>query len=154
MALLEEKIAEIKDPELRRIIEEEVKALKKEKPFGLVFERHQPEVAPLYQARITRRETVAKRAGNLTETYRVINIHAGQANLIKDSDDSRETVPLADLVVVRRMGEPIYPALIPRDHISGTDPKTPHHILIEADNYHALQLLGYMYAGKVDCIYT
>ena len=153
MALLEEKIAEIKDPELRRIIEEEVKALKKDKPFGLVFERHQPEVAPLYQARITRRETVAKRAGNLTETYRVESIHAGQAHLIKDSDDSRETVPLADLVVVRRMGEPIYPALIPRDHISTTDTKTPHHILIEADNYHALQLLGYVYAGKVDCIY-
>jgi adenine-specific DNA-methyltransferase len=153
MALLEEKIAEIKDPELRRIIDEEVKALKKEKPFGLVFERHQPEVAPLYQARITRRETVAKRTGNLAETYRVESIHAEQANLIKDSDDSRETVPVAELVVVRRMGEPIYPALISQDRISTTSQKVPHHILIEADNYHALQLLGYMYAGKVDCIY-
>lgn len=27
------------------------------------------------------------------------------------------------------------------------------HTLIEADNYHALQLLEYLYAGKVDCIY-
>ena len=27
------------------------------------------------------------------------------------------------------------------------------HTLIEADNYHALQLLEYMYSGKVDCIY-
>lgn len=27
------------------------------------------------------------------------------------------------------------------------------HILIEADNYHALQLLEYLYAGQVDCIY-
>ena len=25
--------------------------------------------------------------------------------------------------------------------------------MIEADNYHALQLLEYLYAGKVDCIY-
>jgi len=25
--------------------------------------------------------------------------------------------------------------------------------LIEADNYHALQLLEWLYAGKVDCIY-
>ncbi len=153
MALLEEKIAEIKDPELRRIIDEEVKALKKEKSFGLVFERHQPEVAPLYQARITLRETVAKRTGNLAETYRVESIHAEQANLIKDSDDSRETVPLTELVVVRRMGEPIYPALISQDRISTTSQKVPHHILIEADNYHALQLLGYVYAGQVDCIY-
>ena len=29
----------------------------------------------------------------------------------------------------------------------------PWHTLIEADNYHALQLLDYLYAGKVDCIY-
>src|SRR5574344_1486417 len=27
------------------------------------------------------------------------------------------------------------------------------HALIQADNYHALQLLEYLYAGKVDCIY-
>ncbi len=27
------------------------------------------------------------------------------------------------------------------------------HTLIEADNYHALQLLEYLYAGRVDCIY-
>jgi adenine-specific DNA-methyltransferase len=29
----------------------------------------------------------------------------------------------------------------------------PFHTLIEADNYHALQLLEYLYAGQVDCIY-
>jgi adenine-specific DNA-methyltransferase len=29
----------------------------------------------------------------------------------------------------------------------------PWHTLIEADNYHALQLLDYLYAGQVDCIY-
>lgn len=29
----------------------------------------------------------------------------------------------------------------------------PFHALIEADNFHALQLLDYLYAGQVDCIY-
>lgn len=29
----------------------------------------------------------------------------------------------------------------------------PWHTLIEADNYHALQLLEYLYAAQVDCIY-
>jgi len=29
----------------------------------------------------------------------------------------------------------------------------PWHTLIEADNCHALQLLDYRYAGKVDCSY-
>jgi adenine-specific DNA-methyltransferase len=27
------------------------------------------------------------------------------------------------------------------------------HTIIEADNYHALQLLEYLYEGQVDCIY-
>ncbi len=44
MARLEDKIAEIKDPALRQIIDEEVK---EHKTFGLVFEPHQPEVVPL-----------------------------------------------------------------------------------------------------------
>ena len=33
------------------------------------------------------------------------------------------------------------------------DKELPTHALIQADNYHALQLLEYLYAGKVDCIY-
>lgn len=44
MARLEDKIAEIPNAELRQIIDEEVKALKKKKQFGLVFEPHSPEV--------------------------------------------------------------------------------------------------------------
>ncbi len=152
MARLEDKIAEIKDPALRQIIDEEVKALKEHKTFGLVFEAHQPEVVPLSNAKVTAREIVAKR-DKLTETYRVERVRDGLAELVSHADDSRETVPVESLVVVRRMGDPIYPALTPIDSIKNTDPQTPHHILIEADNYHALQLLGYLYAGKVDCIY-
>jgi adenine-specific DNA-methyltransferase len=37
--------------------------------------------------------------------------------------------------------------------VQNGDADTPWHILIEADNYHALQLLEYCYAGQVDCIY-
>jgi hypothetical protein len=29
----------------------------------------------------------------------------------------------------------------------------PWHVLIEADNFHALHALDYFYAGQVDCIY-
>jgi adenine-specific DNA-methyltransferase len=153
MARLEDKIAEIKDPELRRTIVEEVKALKQQKQFGLVYETHQPEVVPLFSAKVTARETVAKRAGKLSETYRVERVHHGKAELIKDNDDSRESALVDSLVVVRRMGQTIYPALMPMDQVQSGNPGDPCHILIEADNYHALQLLGYLYAGKVDCIY-
>jgi len=60
---------------------------------------------------------------------------------------------LEELVVVRRFGEPIFPALTPMDQVQNGPADAPWHCLIEADNFHALQLLGYLYAGKVDCIY-
>lgn len=97
--------------------------------------------------------TVAKKASALTETYRVSRVRDGMAELVKDADDSRESAPVDSLTVVRRMGQAIHPALVPVDQVQNGDPSQPHHILIEADNYHALQLLEYLYAGKVDCIY-
>lgn len=58
-----------------------------------------------------------------------------------------------DLVVVRRFGEPIFPALTPVDRVRNGPEDAPWHTLIEADNYHALQLLEYLYTGQVDCTY-
>ena len=49
--------------------------------------------------------------------------------------------------------EPIYPYLKPMDTVCNAPDSDLWHTLIEADNYHALQLLEYLYAGKVDCIY-
>lgn len=59
-----------------------------------------------------------------------------------------------DLVCIAEFGESIYPYLKQIDSIYKSDDKElPTHALIQADNYHALQLLEYLYAGKVDCIY-
>jgi adenine-specific DNA-methyltransferase len=154
MALLETKIDQISDPELRKVILEEVKKLKENKQFGLVFEHHIPEVVPIYSAPIRPRAMVAKKTGKLNETYRVKRVFNDKVELIKDTDGSIEVVPSDSVVVVKQFGEPIYPALIPVDKvINSPDPNAPHHILIEADNYHSLQLLEYLYPGKVDCIY-
>lgn len=65
---------------------------------------------------------------------------------------TRESFPVQQLVVVRSMGETIYPSLTPIDAVTNGDPAA-HAVLIEADNYHALQLLVFPYEGKVDCIY-
>ena len=161
MARIEEKIAEIADTSLRQIIAQEVANLKKRTRFGLVFEEHQPEVVPVHGARIKRNERVAKKTGNLTEIWRVLKIADGQALCEKekvkagkaDEVGERESFAVEQLVVVRRMGEAIYPALTPMNAVSNGDPAQPHHILIEADNYHALQLMLFPYEGKVDCIY-
>lgn len=57
------------------------------------------------------------------------------------------------MISVAEFGEPIYPCLKYIDSVENAPDSDLWHTLIEADNYHALQLLEYLYAGKVDCIY-
>lgn len=66
---------------------------------------------------------------------------------------SQKTFRLDELVTVAEFGEAIYPTLKPIDTVENAPGSDLWHTLIEADNYHALQLLEYLYAEKVDCIY-
>ncbi len=152
MAYLEDKIQQVQDKALRDVLLAEVKNLKKGKKFGLVFEEHVPELVPVYSAPIRPRSTVALKDGDLQETFRVNRIKNGTAFLSKDADNSECDYPLAKLVVVQRFGAAIYPSLIPIATVENGGER-PFHTLIEADNFHALQLLEYLYAGQVDCIY-
>ncbi len=153
MARIEEKIAEIANAGLRQVIAEEVAKLKKRTRFGLVFEEHQPEVVPIHGARIKREARVALKTGNLADIWRVLSVKDGQAHCEKERGDDRdapvrESFDINQLIVVRRMGEAIYPALTPINAVHNGDPAQPHHILIEADNYHALQLMLFPYEGR------
>lgn len=64
------------------------------------------------------------------------------------------TYAVGELLVVRQFGQPIFPMfLMEVESVANGPADGPWHTLIEADNYHALQLLDYLYAGQVDCIY-
>ncbi len=153
MAAIHDLLAQIQDQELRSRIEKEVEKLSKTKKFGLVFEEHLPECTPLYDVPVKRGSTVAKKTGSIGETYTVISIHNDEAVCYKKSTNEREKISLEELVAVAEFGEPIYPYLKPIDSVCNAPESDLWHTLIEADNYHALQLLEYLYAGKVDCIY-
>ena len=153
MAAIDEYIQQISDPALRQRIQEEVSKLTKQKKFGLVFEEHLPERTPLYDLPIKKGSRVALKAGEINNAYTVISITDRKAVCFdKDSGES-QAIPLDDLVCVAEFGEPIYPYLKPIDSLCNAPDNTLWHTLIQADNYHALQLLQYLYAGKVDCIY-
>jgi adenine-specific DNA-methyltransferase len=152
VAYLEDKIEQVQDKALRDVLLAEVKNLKKGKKFGLVFEDHVPELVPVYSAPIRPRSTVALKDGDLRETFRVKRIKNGDAFLSRDDDGSESVYTLDKLVAVQRFGEAIYPALVPVATVENGGER-PFHTLIEADNYHALQLLEYLYGGQVDCIY-
>ena len=152
MANIHELIAKIEDESLRKDLEAEVKKLSKQKKFGLVFEEHLPECTPLYGVAIKKRSKVA-RNDKINETYTVIRIDGDNAVCSKGKGKEAEIIPISELVPVAEFGDPIYPCLQPIDSVCNAPDSDLWHTLIEADNYHALQLLEYLYAGKVDCIY-
>jgi adenine-specific DNA-methyltransferase len=70
-----------------------------------------------------------------------------------NASEANQEFPVADLVVVRSFGDAIYPALVPVDRVERGGPDKPWHVVINAENFHALQLLLYCYEGKVDAVY-
>ena len=86
--------------------------------------------------------------------YVVLKVEGDTAVCVKpEQKDEAVTFELKDIVRVAEFGESIYPYLKPLDSVCNAPDSDLWHTLIEADNYHALQLLEYLYAGKVDCIY-
>jgi adenine-specific DNA-methyltransferase len=164
MAAIHDLISQVQDPRLRERLTDEWAAASQHKKFGLVFEEHLPELLPLYGAKPRRGDLVCRRQGTLKDVWQVKSVRDGVATCVKPQDDAHPSEPtrataepvnlaLDELLVVREFGEPIFPALMPVDSVANGPKDGPWHTLIEADNYHALQLLDYLYAGQVDCIY-
>jgi adenine-specific DNA-methyltransferase len=159
MAKIEDLIAQIPDERLRKGIAAEVKALKRTKRFGLVFEEHLPETVRLPRVTVKLGELVALKRESGNQLWRVKSIHKniaicdGAVEGYPSPGLTNKEFPVADLVVVRSFGDAIYPALVPVDRVERGGPDKPWHLLINADNFHALQLLLYCYEGKVDVIY-
>ena len=155
MAAINDLISQIQDETLRNRIQEEVSKMAKQKKFGLVFEEHMPESTPLYDMPIKRGCNVMRRDSKDDKSiYVVLKVEGDTAVCVKsEQKDEAVTFELKDIVRVAEFGEPIYPYLKPLDSVCNAPDSDLWHMLIEADNYHALQLLEYLYAGKVDCIY-
>lgn len=153
MAAINDLIAQIQDPILRAKIEQEANKLTKQKKFGLVFEEHLPESTRLYGVPIRKGSMVTLKNDKSGQTFVVLRKTGDTAVCLPREGGDTVMHPLSDLVMVAEFGEPIYPYLEPLDSVCNAPDSDLWHTLIEADNYHALQLLEYLYAGKVDCIY-
>lgn len=164
MSAIHDLIAQVSDPRLRERLSAEWASASKNKKFGLVFEDHLPELLPLHHVKPRKGDLVCRRMGALKDVWKVKQVRDNLATCVKPSNGmhpsessqaAAEPVHFSvdDLLVVREFGEPIFPALVPVDAVANGPIDAPWHTLIEADNYHALQLLDYLYAGQVDCIY-
>ena len=154
MAQIEELVAQIADEHLRKAIAAEVRELKRTKKFGLVFEEHLPETVRLPNLPITESELVTRKTDRGNQLWRVKSIRRGVATLETAIEGhataavTKEEAPVDQLVVVRRFGDPIYPMLTPVDHVERGGPEKPWHTLINAENFHALELLLYCFSGR------
>lgn len=174
MATIDYLLNKITNPELRAKLQLEIDRIQKQKRFGLTFEDHLPEATLLYDVEVRRGQKVTLKADPLNKKFEVLSISNGIARCISlDETEEQTEVNVADLVSYANLqsstdgysfgvnelipyadfGDPIYPYLQPLDKIKNAPDSTLWHEVIEADNFHALQLLAYLYPGQVDCIY-
>jgi len=160
--------AKAKDPQLGADLEAEYRVLSERRPFGLNFERHQPEAVELPSRPVRKgdkvrvlppRGTVAKGDPTL---WRVAGFDGTPDERVArlapldpqgPDGDTERVEPVTDLVVVAEFRDPIYPGLVTTDRVERGGPDKPFHTVINAENYHALQTLLFTHRGKVDCIY-
>jgi adenine-specific DNA-methyltransferase len=152
------------DPQLGADLESEIAALTKRRTFGLVFERHQPEAVELPGRPVRRGDKVrvlparGSVDGADQRLWRVVKIAPSGAGRVADLEeldqDEPETkaVSIDDLVVVAEFKDTIYPGLVETGRVQRGGDK-PFHAVINAENFHALELLTYTHRHAFDAIY-
>ena len=152
------------DPQLGADLEAEIAALTKRRTFGLVFEQHQPEAVELPGRPVRRGDKVrVLPPRGETQTgdqplWRVTRIERadGQRLAHLAELDAEEpavcSVPADDVVVVAEFRDRIYPGLVETGRVERGGAK-PFHTVINAENYHALEMLTYTHRHSIDAIY-
>lgn len=153
MAELDDLLAQVDDEGVRSQLKAAVDTLRRQLRFGLVFERHLPESIRAYNAPIAVLDTVQIRAELVGgDEYVVERLTRQRADIASTTTGEQRSLHPKEIVVVKRFGEPAYPALRSLGGLHRSETR-PAHAVINGENFHALQLLRYLYGGKVDCIY-
>jgi adenine-specific DNA-methyltransferase len=160
LALLEELIARVFDPDLRRDIEREVGDLKGRVSWGLVFERHLPESTRLLTAPIKPGSVVWERRSAKPQRFRVRSVEGSTFVMVPESrgsvapeDTPTLTMARDDVLVEKDFADPVFPVLTSIGRVRNGPADRPSHVVIQSENYHALEVLLAAYEGQVDCLY-
>lgn len=156
MAEIDDLVEQVTDEAFRTKLKKAVKHINEQKKIGLVFKEHLPECTPLYDIPIRKGCLAARKSGSslkVSEAYFMLKIKGNSVTCIPQLGGNAIEIPRSELVNLAQFGEPIYPYLKPIASVCNSPDSDLWHTLIEAENYHAFQLLKYLYSGKVDCIY-
>ena len=153
MAKIDELIAQVSDGKLRDDLASAAADLRRRKRFGLVYEEHIPETVLLAaEAGLRPGATVVIRTEPHSKIrWTVEQVSKGKAT-ITDGTTGR-TVEIANLLVVKPFGEPVFPVLRAAAETISRGGGKPFHAVVNGENFHALQLLLFDYEHQVDMIY-
>lgn len=150
------------DGSLAAELRAQIASLARRREFGLNFEKHKPETVELYGRMIRAGDKVrlinprGQNGPRDSRTWRVQTITktktGHQAHLLDLEGDVEVTAPLDELVVIADFRDPIYPGLRSTGAVRRGGDK-PHHVVINAENFHALEAMLFTSQGAVDAIY-
>lgn len=153
---------EASDPQMAKDLRRQFEIVTKRREFGLSFERHVPEQVALVGRRLAVGDKVrfipprgsTRVEPESTWTVTAITGVKGQqvAELLDPKTQVNSSRSVEDLVYVADFRDPIYPGL---ESVGSVDRggDQPHHVVINAENFHALEALLFTYQGAVDVIY-
>lgn len=153
MAHIDALIEKVTDPALRRALAEQVDVLIGKRSFGLVFQEHRPETVELPNYRV-RRGCKVRVWGEDNKVLHQVERVTGDTATVSSLTETpvQRQLPKGRLVVVREFGDPIYPGLEITGRVDRGGDK-PAHVVINAENFHALETLLYTHESKLDAIY-
>ena len=148
------------------VLAAEIRSFADARQYGLVFEHNRPERMRLYGKDITEGDVVqilperGKPEVDASKLlWRVVSVEEGCANLTayrtasySDNAEDDRAAALSEIVAVSEYDQPIYAGLRETGRVERGGDK-PYQVVINGENYHALEALTFAYAGKVDCIY-
>lgn len=156
------------DPDLCADLRREFDALSGRRAFGLNFEHHIPETVELPNRPVRRGDKVRFLSDRGQQPdmvdrriWRVARVSATRDGRVahlfrrqegKSSTESTER-DVENLVAVAEFRDPIYPGLVSTGKVERAGGSKPAHTVINAENFHALQVLLYTHESSIDAIY-
>ena len=161
------------DPDLARRLAAEIE--NRSAGVGLVWEHHQPEsvtlpgLAPRKGSKVmllpprgvdaaalrrSKKKADKEAVDPLWGTVWIARAWDGENAICMDEAETETiTWPREDLVSVANFDDAIYPGLVKTGEVRRGSDGDSEHVVINAENYHALQMLTYTHRGKIDAIY-
>lgn len=147
-SMFEVYLNEVTDEGLRARLKAEFERTTKK--FGLVFERHSPEGIRMPLAQVRRGRTVVREVDGTFHKVHAIN---GDTVTLVDENGDLLQEKLANVTAARQFGEVVFPGLTTVGSVRSGNTEDPAHVVINGENFHALEMLGYTHPESVDLIY-